>query len=81
MPESGPKMLDSGSEMGMACRSRPSTKGEICISMPQVMARYWQRAEDTGEVFCPNGHLRTGDVGTVVGLRALPALALVAKAQ
>lgn len=37
-------------------------RGEICIAGPQVMIGYWNRPEDTEEVFS-GGFLRTGDVG------------------
>ena len=37
--------------------------GEICARGPQVMAGYWQRAEDTAQVMFGDGWLRTGDVG------------------
>lgn len=36
--------------------------GEICARGPQVMRGYWNRPEDTRQVFC-EGALRTGDVG------------------
>ncbi|MBF1165976.1 MAG: AMP-binding protein, partial [Dechloromonas agitata] len=39
--------------------------GEICIKGPQVMKGYWQRPEETANVFHPDGFLRTGDMGYV----------------
>ncbi|MBU2581056.1 MAG: long-chain fatty acid--CoA ligase [Alphaproteobacteria bacterium] len=37
-------------------------KGEVCVKGPQVMAGYWQRPEETQNVFTTDGFLRTGDV-------------------
>jgi long-chain acyl-CoA synthetase len=37
-------------------------KGEICVIGPQVMAGYWQRPEETKDVFHGRA-LRTGDIG------------------
>lgn len=36
--------------------------GELCVKGPQVMKGYWQRKEETEEVFWPDGFLRTGDI-------------------
>jgi long-chain acyl-CoA synthetase len=37
--------------------------GEICVRGPQVMAGYWNRADETAKVMLPGGWLRTGDIG------------------
>jgi long-chain acyl-CoA synthetase len=39
--------------------------GEICARGPQVMAGYWQRADETAKVMTSDGFFRTGDVGTM----------------
>lgn len=39
-------------------------RGEICVSGPQIMKGYWNRPEDTNNVFV-DGFLRTGDVATM----------------
>jgi long-chain acyl-CoA synthetase len=36
--------------------------GELCIKGPQVMRGYWQRPEETAEVFDAEGWLHTGDM-------------------
>ncbi|MEA2934065.1 MAG: long-chain acyl-CoA synthetase, partial [Variibacter sp.] len=41
--------------------------GEICARGPQVMAGYWQRADETAKVMTSDGFFRTGDVGTMDG--------------
>jgi long-chain acyl-CoA synthetase len=38
--------------------------GEICAKGPQVMKGYWERPEETDNVFI-NGYLKTGDIGFV----------------
>ena len=42
-----------------------NTKGELCVKGPQVMLGYWQRPEETADVFWPDGFLRTGDIATI----------------
>ena len=37
--------------------------GEIAVKGPQVMAGYWQRADETARVMTPDGYFRTGDIG------------------
>jgi long-chain acyl-CoA synthetase len=39
--------------------------GEICIKGPQVMAGYWQRADETAKVLGADGFLHTGDIGVM----------------
>jgi len=47
-------------------RSVPlGTPGEIGIRGPQVMAGYWQRADETAKVMTADGFLRTGDIGVM----------------
>jgi long-chain acyl-CoA synthetase len=38
-------------------------RGEICIRGPQVMAGYWQRADETANVMYPDGFFKSGDIG------------------
>jgi long-chain acyl-CoA synthetase len=37
--------------------------GEICAKGPQVMAGYWNRADETAKVMTADGFFRTGDIG------------------
>ncbi len=37
--------------------------GELCVRGPQVMRGYWQRPDETANVFTADGWLRTGDMG------------------
>jgi long-chain acyl-CoA synthetase len=41
------------------------TSGEIAIKGPQVMAGYWQRADETALVMTDDGYFKTGDIGTM----------------
>ena len=50
---------DDGNEVPMG------EPGEICAKGPQVMAGYWQRAEETAQVMTKDGFFRTGDIGVV----------------
>ena len=40
-------------------------RGELCIRGPQVMKGYYQRPDETANVFTPDGFLRTGDVAVM----------------
>jgi len=39
------------------------TAGEIAVRGPQVMAGYWQRADETAKVMTADGFFKTGDIG------------------
>ncbi len=39
--------------------------GELCVCGPQVMREYWERPDETANVFCDDGFLRTGDLATI----------------
>jgi long-chain acyl-CoA synthetase len=39
--------------------------GELCVKGPQVMKGYWQRPEETEQVFNADGWLRTGDIARI----------------
>jgi long-chain acyl-CoA synthetase len=43
----------------------PGEVGEICLHGPQVMRGYWNRPEETANVFTTSGWLRTGDMGVM----------------
>ncbi|MCU0753957.1 MAG: long-chain-fatty-acid--CoA ligase [Xanthomonadales bacterium] len=40
-------------------------RGEICMRGPMVMKEYWQRPEETANVFWPDGFLKSGDIGVM----------------
>ncbi len=39
--------------------------GELCIRGPQVMKQYWNRPEETKNVFYDDGWLKTGDIAKI----------------
>lgn len=39
--------------------------GELCVRGPQVMKGYWQREEETANVFHEGGWFRSGDIATM----------------
>jgi len=39
--------------------------GEICIRGPQVMAGYWNRADETAKVMTEDGYFKSGDIGVM----------------
>ncbi len=39
--------------------------GQVFVRGPQVMAGYWQRADETAKVLGPDGFLATGDMGQI----------------
>jgi len=41
------------------------TPGEICIRGPQVMAGYWNKPQDTKNVFTVDGFFKSGDIGVM----------------
>lgn len=44
----------------------PGESGELCVRGPQVMAGYWNRADETAKVMTADGYFRTGDVATLL---------------
>ncbi len=50
---------DDGKELPLGER------GELCVKGPQVTPGYWQREEETAQIFWSDGFLRTGDVAIV----------------
>jgi len=41
------------------------TPGEIAVRGPQVMAGYWNRADETAKVMTADGYFKTGDIGVM----------------
>jgi long-chain acyl-CoA synthetase len=58
LPETDLKIVDQDGN-----DAAPGQPGEICAKGPQVMNGYWNREEDTKNVFIGDGWLRTGDIG------------------
>jgi long-chain acyl-CoA synthetase len=50
---------DDGREVSMG------EPGEICIRGPQVMAGYWNRADETAKVMTDDGFFKSGDIGVM----------------
>jgi long-chain acyl-CoA synthetase len=50
-------LSDDGAEVPLG------SPGEISVRGPQVMAGYWQQAEETAASFTADGYFRTGDIG------------------
>jgi long-chain acyl-CoA synthetase len=44
----------------------PGEPGELCIKGPQVMAGYWNRADETAKVTTGDGCFRTGDIAVLL---------------
>ena len=47
------------------CEVPVNQVGEICIRGPQVMKGYWNRPDESANVFHADGFLRTGDIGYI----------------
>ncbi len=59
VPSTELKLLDeTGNEMPVG------EPGEICAKGPQVMKGYWERPDETDNVFI-NGYFKTGDIGII----------------
>jgi long-chain acyl-CoA synthetase len=43
----------------------PDEVGELVVRGPQIMQGYWQRPQETAEVFTPDGWFKTGDIGSM----------------
>lgn len=41
---------------------KPGEPGEVCVRGPQVTRGYWNRPQDNGASFTPDGYFRTGDI-------------------
>lgn len=54
--------------VGKACPQtdiRLSDEGEIQVKSPSVMKGYYNKPDETKEVFTPDGYFKTGDVGVI----------------
>jgi len=60
VPNTVVKLIDeNGDEVALGER------GELCVKGPQVMKGYWNRPDETANVFTADGWLRTGDVAII----------------
>jgi len=50
---------EKGRELGI------DTAGELWIKGPQVFKEYWQKPQETAQIFSADGWLKTGDVATI----------------
>ena len=41
-------------------------KGELCVKGPQVMDGYWNKPEETKQVFTKDGYFKTGDIAVML---------------
>ncbi|TAM86783.1 MAG: long-chain fatty acid--CoA ligase [Candidimonas sp.] len=62
VPSTDVVMLDD------AGRAQPyGSPGELAVHGPQVMSGYWERPDETADVFTADGFFRTGDIAVMSG--------------
>ena len=60
-----PYLLTCAGQTGPGVAIRCDSDGEILVRGDQVMARYWNRPEQTRDAFTSDGWFRTGDIGRI----------------